>query len=196
MGFYHRCSLLTTSIHLKATEAGLRLKDLRTLWVGRIRHQQRHQQGMRRCQRPPLLPQMQPRWMSMANRLIPGGVLRNLGNREIHLGEAFTFAWDHGFVDLRALVIVGRSTIVTPPICSQSFLEASKIFFLISCLRSSRLAPQNDATHKGNASSFKHTKIPLSCCCAPKVGISSKLYDCGLVFGLTCTRLLNCLYRC
>ena len=31
----------------------------------------------------------------MANRLFPHCVPRDLGDREVNLGEAFAFAWDH-----------------------------------------------------------------------------------------------------
>ena len=58
------------------------------------------------------------------NRLLSSLLSGDFGNGEVHLGNAYTFVRIHEIFDLRISVNLDRSTIVTPPICSQSFLES------------------------------------------------------------------------
>ena len=62
------------------------LERRRTVFVARVRQQQRHQHRPTRRQRPARPPQMQRARMPMPNRLLPHGVTGDLGDWEVDFG--------------------------------------------------------------------------------------------------------------
>ena len=71
------------------------LERRRTVFVARVRQQQRHQHRPTRRQRPPRPPQMQRARMPMPNRLLPHRMTGNFGDWEVDLGEALAGFRDH-----------------------------------------------------------------------------------------------------